>query len=288
MKIGAISDMHLPGRRTLDFLKMSKNIPELDVLIIAGDISINYDFVDKALEYIKNIPARYKLIIPGNHDISQKNKKTKTILNFFQQKEKTIQDLYNTIRQKFKQNGFHMLDKNPLIIDNIGFIGNIGWYDYSFKIESDIEFIVNNKRKKLSDFTQLNYKEKQVKYKGSTYTWPDKNNITLNDTIFLNDCVNQLESDIKKISKDTNNIVTVLHHLPFEDNLLKSDDPFIQFASTYMGSKQLGNLIKKYKQIKTVIHGHAHITHGKYNVDDIDCYNVCFDSKDPKITIIDI
>lgn len=75
MHIITISDLH--G----DFYKL--NIPEADVLIIAGDLT-TYGTSDELVKFNKwlyKLPCKYKLIIAGNHDRCMQEKPIEKIRN---------------------------------------------------------------------------------------------------------------------------------------------------------------------------------------------------------------
>ena len=68
MKIVAISDTHTRHKR-IDALG---GIPECDILIHAGDFSWTgeYDEVVEFTRWFENQPARYKIVIAGNHELT--------------------------------------------------------------------------------------------------------------------------------------------------------------------------------------------------------------------------
>lgn len=67
MKIVAFSDTHNHHRKI--------KIPNGDMLIFAGDMSRNGKTMEVVafLDYVERLPHRYKLVVPGNHDICIEN-----------------------------------------------------------------------------------------------------------------------------------------------------------------------------------------------------------------------
>ena len=62
MNITCISDLHNEWEKV--------NISQCDILIIAGDMGlINIQQMNSFLEWLHKIDAKYKIIIPGNHDL---------------------------------------------------------------------------------------------------------------------------------------------------------------------------------------------------------------------------
>lgn len=66
--IMVLSDTHL----NTPFQKgIPKDLPKIDLLIHAGDLTLtgSYDELESALDLLVSIPAKTKLVIPGNHDL---------------------------------------------------------------------------------------------------------------------------------------------------------------------------------------------------------------------------
>lgn len=117
MKIGLISDIHLDHSKNgleEEFIKTMKQ-QDIDVLIIAGDIT---EDVDDTIAFIDNInqllpvPVYY---VPGNHDMWNRKSGKDTL------------DIYN----QYKSHKYCITGKT-INIDGFNFIGDIFWYDYSY------------------------------------------------------------------------------------------------------------------------------------------------------------
>lgn len=64
MKIVIVSDTHIA------LLKKIIDVPDGDMLIIAGDLDIyNSRHLEIFSEWMKRLPHKYKVIVPGNHDL---------------------------------------------------------------------------------------------------------------------------------------------------------------------------------------------------------------------------
>ncbi len=128
MRIGLTSDIHTDfspaNRKVVSHLVDLAGNAELDVFIICGDISPDSMTFSRTLLAFHNIDDRCKkLFVAGNHDIWVINGN----INI------TSHDKYLLITRLCKECGFHHLGDKPIVINNIGFCGNIGWYDYSYK-----------------------------------------------------------------------------------------------------------------------------------------------------------
>ncbi|MEA3429769.1 MAG: metallophosphoesterase [Nanoarchaeota archaeon] len=289
MKIVAVSDLHMPGKNDFNLFHALKDLPaEIDVLVLGGDIASSSELLSPSLQKLEkmlddyNITVKHRVFVPGNHEIYKRKESQNPILKFLGFGKPDSVKVYEGLASIVADHGYHMLDEKPLVIDGVAFVGNIGWYDYSFRNNTDLEVVVNGRLKKLKDFKDSDYASKKAQdpKSGKTFVWPDKN--TFNDKEFTDQCLEKLEQDLEQV-KDYKNIIVVMHNVPFKQNLSRSGSPFIQFTTAYMGSERFGELIRKYP-VRTVIHGHAHSGSGDYKVDGVDCHNVAFKRK---IKIID-
>jgi len=110
MKVIAISDTH--GKN------FAEKIPECDVLIMAGDILPDFElgngwlqkqwFWDSFIPYLNLIPAKYKILIAGNHDF------------YFQDIFKDQAE--DEFKSKLPNNIFYLRDSN-IVLDGVKFHG---------------------------------------------------------------------------------------------------------------------------------------------------------------------
>jgi len=267
MKVAVTADIHY-GTLT-DGEKLSEYITDLNrkgiaYLIIAGDLATRgatHDEFAEALSILQNFSGKV-LFVPGNHDIW-----TRTVDSFTLYKK--------VIPQLLKEIDFHFLDGNPLVIGDTGFVGSIGWYDYSFReVPREFEkyfsnflfkFGKNGYIKKWSQIGNDEYmgkvcmvSEDGVKWKKSV--WQDKRYIKwdYNDLEFLDYCLLQLRRDIDKLKDSVKEIIVITHHLPFFEFVPDLRDPIWAFNRVYLGSRKIGDLFFQYPKIKLVLFGHSH------------------------------
>jgi len=223
MKIVATSDLHIPKHINRMGGLVRKLIAEhADVMLLLGDIAPAND--DAFEEFLSNFSyfRGPKLFVMGNHDIWTIDGSSK------ERYEKTIPAL-------LEKHKFHSLDREPVIFQGVGFVGNIGWYDYSFARvytpPSGTQYIRYKNSKKLSmpevikwdDISEEDYKKKEVYYKGFLVLIQGTG---CNDNDYIKDfwddrefCLarqQQLEEDLKKVSKRATRIVAAFHTLPFK------------------------------------------------------------------------
>ena len=101
MKIGVISDIHIDSNKKAipegsTFAKtLAKQLhqKEVELLLLAGDISSDYNLSQSFMDKLKSETDCQILFIPGNHDFwSRKNREedTKKIYDFFKQQPESI------------------------------------------------------------------------------------------------------------------------------------------------------------------------------------------------------
>lgn len=111
MRLCCISDLHGMYERV--------NIPEADVLIVAGDVTGYGQIVEvtRFIEWLSGQPAEHKIFVGGNHDRAL-------------QKE----GITEAHRRQLSSNNIHYLQDRELVIDGIKFYGSphspefMNWY----------------------------------------------------------------------------------------------------------------------------------------------------------------
>ncbi|MEQ8221577.1 MAG: metallophosphoesterase [Candidatus Eremiobacterota bacterium] len=234
MKIIATCDLHYGLKKwgNDSTKEIAGNVinSDADVFIIAGDIGEGLQNFQSCLELFKEFKG-YKLIVPGNHDLWCKE-------------GQSFQIYSEILKEICESNGFHYLDTGPFVMDNIGFVGNIGWYDYSFKLEE----------------LNIPIKYYEEKCLPKVARWNDRRFIKwdYNDYEFLGLLLDKMEKHIKHIYEHVETIIGVTHHMPFEHMIRKTNYMSWDFARAYLGSKKIGELYLNYKKIKLAICGHNH------------------------------
>ncbi len=234
MKIIATGDLHYglrkEGDRSTEEVAEKVNTSDAHVFIIAGDIADRTENLEKCLNLFKAFRG-YKLLVAGNHDIWS-----------------TIGDSFNIYTEKLwkisEDYGFHYLDNSPFVLEKTGFVGNIGWYDYSFKLE-ELNIPVKY------------YEEKRFP---KVAAWNDRKYIKWNysDCDFLNNILEKMRTHIESIHNRVEKIICITHHLPFKNMTVKTNHLPWDFAQAYLGSVKIGELFLNYKKIKLSICAHSH------------------------------
>ncbi len=236
MKIAITSDIHYDLIHTQsdmdDFIKFTGSLEskEPEVLIIAGDIvGLGWSKVEECLSQFEKICVE-RLMVFGNHDYWSADRDTFKHLDI--------------LEGKIKNCGFHLLDRNPKIINNIGFAGNCCWYDYSF---ANTQLSANSSYEK--------------KILNGQVTWNDALFVRLGktDIEYTTELLQKLENDIMSIEDKVKLIFVVTHHIGFQEMILtKENDTGWNFNNAFQGAKSLGEMLLKHPKIKCHICGHTH------------------------------
>ncbi|MFX1251452.1 MAG: metallophosphoesterase [Promethearchaeota archaeon] len=253
LKILTVSDIHVdinnPGSfndgshqvKFLDkFREILGQITGVDLVVCAGDISPSVTQLQRTLDLItKSIESTYYVFVPGNHDIWELDQ---------QLWEGITKEKYEIVlRESVNQTEFQYLPSQPLVIeDKLALVGNIGWYDYSFR------------NPKWDD----RIKEDKTWYYGKRwggYAWNDVNftDWGMHDFDVTDYLMNQLREDYQKI-KNIPYKMAVMHHIPFIEGVVYKDSLPWDFFSAFMGAACFGELLQEWN-IGLVIHGHTHI-----------------------------
>ena len=255
LKIFSFSDIHVDiniqnanknesiKEKFIDGFKEYLNTLEnIDIVICAGDVSSNLQEIEKLLKLVtENVDAKYYVFVPGNHDVWETEQKVDDGISRIKYED--------YIPEVVSQTKFHYLPKNPLIIDDsVAIIGNIGWYDYSFR----------NKK------WDCYLKEKMDWYYKKTINGSVWNDVLfagwgMNDTEVVKYCIKDLEEDYEKI-KHISNKIAILHHIPFSKGIVYKNDINWDYFNAFMGSTYFGEKLIKWN-IDTVVYGHTHIPH---------------------------
>ena len=237
MKIGLISDLHTDAtqanRDITPFLIDAIKAADLDVFVLAGDITPKLtEFYEILAEFNKANLTCHKLFVPGNHDIWVSN-----------QANMTSEQKCRVIAEICRDNNFHPINTNTQIIENVGFCGTIGWYDYTYASDK-------------YDFTQEQYAEKEL----MGTVWSDKRyvNWTETDPEVAHRFEKELEQQIASLKNKVQRIIVVTHHVPFRECIrYRGELPWDYFRAFY-GSVGLGEICLKEPLISHVLFGHIH------------------------------
>ncbi|MFX1506707.1 MAG: metallophosphoesterase [Promethearchaeota archaeon] len=213
-----------------------------DVLVCAGDVTPETNFLKTTLKSIKtNVESDFYIFIPGNHDVW-----FRPPADHSGQASSSL-DKYQRVLPKICQEiGFTFLPGNPFTIDQVGFLGSIGWYDYSFR---------NTKWDTQIDL--IHYASKR--YQGTVWNDVNYGEWEMADIAVCQYLLSTLDQDYNLLlDQDINESILILHHVPFKQFVTYKDDLTWDFFSSFIGSQQFGDWALRHSEIKTIVFGHTH------------------------------
>ena len=263
MKIIITADIHYGvGQNQLIVKKLAKRIisTKADVLIIIGDtFAFKSELLNECLRLFDNFKGD-KLLVAGNHDLWTNDNNSLVIYN-------------KILSQIAKQNHFHFLDQKPFIKNKIGFIGSIGWYDFSFY---DPSLPVPNRY----------YLEKRwpgvIAYNDGQYV-----HLGMSDIKFTQKINRKLRLHLAQTSKNTEKIICSIHHVPFKELLHSNNTSANWFLAAFSGSEKTGNIIKSFPKVRYVFCGHTHLKK-RAQIGQITAINIGSDYLQKRFEVINI
>jgi len=202
-----------------------------DVLLLVGDtFAFNTQLLVECLRLFDPFKGD-KLFVAGNHDLWTHG------ANSLELYEKVLPQI-------IRQCGFHYLDQKPFIKGKVGFIGSIGWYDYSFKDP--------NKPIPQNYYVRKNWP--------SVVSWNDGIYVHLgiSDEAFTKRVNRKLKRHLVLVSKQAGAIICAVHHVPFRQLLRTNHTSTDKFLTAFSGSEETGKIIRSFPKIKYVFCGHTH------------------------------
>jgi len=238
MRIFATSDLHYGvSSRGNDAIRslangiVSQATPD-DVLALSGDLGNDDAAVAECLKLFVGFPGT-RVAVAGNHDVwvAPGGDSWARFLH---------------VQEIFRRHGFHPLDTEPCLVGHVGFVGSMGWYDYSFRDEIGIP-IEAYRRKITPDGETIWGDALHVRWPGS-------------DEEMTRYFLDQLAQQLRLLGR-TDTVIGFLHHVPFK-GLLTHPRWLIpktwRFLNAFLGSQRFGDLLAMDTRVTNVICGHIH------------------------------
>ncbi len=202
-----------------------------DVFAICGDVGDSDAASFQACLELFGDFSGLKLVVPGNHDLWSAARPSS--------------EKYREILPSIAVDaGFRMLDVGPVTAARTGFIGTIGWYDYTFRNPD------------------LNVPMKQYRGKElpGVCSWNDGRFIhwDMTDEEFTEKCLRKLHSSYRSVEPGVHTVVAVLHVVPFKELLYGASTAAYEFSRAYLGSEQLGAALRQMPKVRYTFCGHRH------------------------------
>ena len=260
MRIIATSDLHYNVRRSrapTEALADEVCRRGGDVLILAGDSAgADYRQLEKLFALFEGFPGK-RLAVAGNHEL------------WTYGNGDSLHRYENELPELCSRHGVHLLDQAPWKTDGLAIVGNAGWYDYSFRpsaLEIPLRFyrhkVAPGAAARLDEHKHLLDPAEDVPPPSYDITtrWQDGQRVRLplSDLDFTERMAARLRSDLEQTHVDAQRVIGVLHHLPFAELVPHSVLPNWEFATAFLGSELLGEVLLDFPKVSDVFCGHSH------------------------------
>ena len=225
-----------------------------DVLLVAGDTATSDgDAFERCLSRFQF--AGPKLVIAGNHELWTRGPDSHEIFT-------------EALPRRARALGWHWLENEPFRRDGLAIVGSVGWYDYSFALESTgipprfYEHKVSpGAAERLSEFAHLLEPADDIAPSAREVVarWNDGKFVKLgrSDAGFLTELLDSLEAQLSKLA-GASQIIAAVHHLPFRELLPPLRAGQWDFAKAFLGSGRIGELLLRFPNVRRVFCGHSH------------------------------
>jgi Icc-related predicted phosphoesterase len=257
MRLLITADLHYnhPKSRTLAENVIGEiNRAGGDVLLVIGDTAAHDgDDLERCLSLFNF--AGPKLFIAGNHEL-------------WTHSENSYEIYMTELPRRVRALGWRWLEADPFTADNIGIVGSVGWYDYSFA-QASLQIPLRFYRQKvspgaaryLSDYAHLLKTDDDLTPQAEKVVarWNDGRFVKLHrsDEQFLGELTARLNRQLHAM-ENLSTVVAATHHLPFRELLPPSHSAQWDFTKAYLGSDAIGGTLLRHKNVRHAFCGHSH------------------------------
>ncbi len=230
-----------------------------DALVLVGDSAgANLDVLRECLRLFEGFGG-LKLLVPGNHCLWRRPG------------EDSIERYERLIPQAAREEGFTVLDHEPVALGEVGLVGSVGWYDYSFRDKSlgiPLPFYAAKVAPGAAAYYREEYEQLLADHADELdeahwemfSRWMDGRHVRLNmsDEEFVERLARKLSSQLAEVAPRVGRIAAFLHHLPFAELVPANRPTRFAFAAAYMGADRLGQVLLDCPKVTHVYCGHSH------------------------------
>ena len=229
-----------------------------EAIVLVGDTAgADPTPLRECLRLFGAFPGR-KLLVAGNHCL------------WCRPGENSLDRYRRLLPALAEEEGFILLDHQPVVIDNVGLVGSVGWYDYSFRDRS-LGIPKAFYRAKVAPGAAARmgaHYELFARYRAQLdqshlaigTIWMDgvHVNLPMSDEEFVDVLAEKLAGQIKQVTGRCRRIIAFVHHLPFRELVPQDRPPRFAFAAGFMGSQRLGEVLLADEKVTHVYCGHSH------------------------------
>jgi predicted phosphohydrolase len=228
-----------------------------DCLLLVGDsASTDLGILEEVFGLFESFRG-VRLAVAGNHEL------------WAAPGEDSLARYEHGLRQVCEASGVHYLDAEPFRLDGVGFVGSLGWYDFSFRpsrMKIPLRFYqhkvgpgaaerLDGLRRLVEGAADVGPAAREV-----TTRWMDgvRVRLPMGDGAFTEWIVSRLRAHLERMQAEAERIIVGVHHLPFAEMVPHSVNPNWEFATGFLGSELIGEAILDYPKVSHVFCGHSH------------------------------
>ena len=258
-----------------------------DAIVLVGDTAgARLGPLADALDLLNDFGGR-KLMVPGNHCL------------WCRDEDDSLDRYERIIPELAGRHGFEVLDTAPVVCGPVGFVGSVGWYDYSFadeelgipkafyeaKVSPGAASQMSSLRHLLSEYRN----EISDRALALRARWMDGRYVKLpmSDLEFCQLLADKLAAQLADLAREVDRIVAFMHHLPFAELVPKDRPDRSAFAAAYLGSGIFGRVLLACPKVTHIYCGHSH-WHGRENIGGVEVVNVGSTYTHKRLEILEI
>lgn len=260
-----------------------------DALVLVGDTAgAAHEPLRECLDLFSDFPGR-RFLVPGNHCL------------WCLPGEDSIRRYEEIVPAIAAEAGFAVLDQAPAVMDGLGLVGSIGWYDYSYRaehLEIPLEFyrakVAPGAAQRLPEHRHLveTFSGQLAEWHMNiSARWMDgaRVRMDLTDEEFLQYVVARLAGQLDRMQADPRvaQVAAFVHHLPFRQLVPTDRPPELAFAAAFMGSDKIGQVLQSCPKVSHVFCGHSHWA-GSVQIGKIKVINVGSTYSQKRLEVLDL
>lgn len=277
MRIVAAADLHYSELNADRLRAVADRMcsTEADVLVIAGDCAAGgAQELGAALSLFEAFEGP-RLLVAGNHDLWIEHPPLDTWTRY----QESLPGLA-------AEHGFHYLDEAPFLLEDVAFVGCMGWYDYrlrqleppaeglrvtpvrvAYGTDATVSFspVLGAREMGWEELTEHDYAPKGLVWHSDgvpqVAVWNDGVHIDWGrpDPAMAEHFARRLREQAQQVAGEVSQVVAVTHFVPFAE---MAGGPFADvktaFGRAYVGSPLLGEVLHEMDDLTLVLFGHRH------------------------------
>ncbi len=263
-----------------------------DAIALLGDSAgADVDDFRRCLDLFSRFDGR-RLVVPGNHCLWVPMPADAQATDASLERYETILPAAAT------DSGFEWLDGEPVILGEVGLVGSIGWYDYSFRDESLGVPLAFYEQKVspgyaiyhgMDDLLARQAERLGPRQKRIAARWMDGLRVRLgmSDEEFCRRLDRRLDEHLRALPSPVRRVVALMHHLPLAQLVPTGRPDRFAFAAAFLGAARFGRTLLAQPRVQAVYCGHSHWPM-RVRVGGLDAVSIGSTYKDKKLKAVEL